>query len=309
MPSQVGDGLGVGGIHVRRRRVDQAGGGARAVLVTAVLAVVAALALGGCGQKPDTSPGDATIAAPPTFTSPAPVPGRVHGRNDGTSFEPCTAMTRDALTKLGLDPGTWTDVSMVAQGPRGCRATSATTTFSLLVLNAAANELYLTGAADVDDPEAQTYRFVRANSCVAAKSSGRATVLASFSDDTQPAVNQATQHAQCLKAVGVLKDLGDAIPAALTEKVGWRTTTTTACMYTYLVQAGRLQNTVFTGQPNTRVVDGASRIYPSSALAALNPDVPGIDFAVIKELGTPLWKTRPAPTPAQPQAAQPQPAG
>lgn len=48
--------------------------------------------------------------------------GRTNERNDGTSFEPCTAYSDHEIRALGADPSTLTDV-MISESPnyRGCR--------------------------------------------------------------------------------------------------------------------------------------------------------------------------------------------
>ena len=49
-------------------------------------------------------------------------PGRTNERNNGTSFEPCTAYTEAEMRALGADPGSLEDV-MISESPnyRGCQ--------------------------------------------------------------------------------------------------------------------------------------------------------------------------------------------
>lgn len=65
------------------------------------------------------------VSAPATSTLPLPftptIAERTNDRNDGTSFEPCTAYTGDEIRSLGADPGTISDAGF-SDSPnfRGC---------------------------------------------------------------------------------------------------------------------------------------------------------------------------------------------
>lgn len=84
------------------------------------------LLLSGCAVAveghavPETARATLTEARPLPFTP--QFEGRTNERNDGTTFEPCTAYTEGEMRALGADPATLTDV-MISVSPnyRGCR--------------------------------------------------------------------------------------------------------------------------------------------------------------------------------------------
>ncbi|TWS18677.1 DUF3558 domain-containing protein [Tsukamurella asaccharolytica] len=92
--------------------------------------VALALLLSGCAMSvgghavPEPSSVRVANARPLPFTP--QYEGRTNERNDGTSFEPCTAYTEGEMRALGADPRTLKDV-MVSVSPnyRGCRWRSA----------------------------------------------------------------------------------------------------------------------------------------------------------------------------------------
>lgn len=93
----------------------------------AVLAVAAMVS--GCTVSVEGEAVSAgTTASNGATTSARPLPfvpqfeGRTNERNDGTSFEPCTAYSEEEMKSLGAEPRTLTDV-MISVSPnyRGCR--------------------------------------------------------------------------------------------------------------------------------------------------------------------------------------------
>lgn len=84
-----------------------------------------ALLLVGCAVTVD---GEAVPGGGVTTSSARPLPfvpkyeGRTNERNDGTSFEPCTAYSDEEMRALGADPRTLEDV-MISYSPnyRGCQ--------------------------------------------------------------------------------------------------------------------------------------------------------------------------------------------
>ncbi len=103
--------------------------------------VVAVVVLTGCAVSID---GEAIPESRTETTSTRPLPftpkyeGRTNGRNNGTSFEPCTAYSDDEMRALGADPRTLEDV-MISVSPnyRGCQweSTDRTAYFSQEVGN------------------------------------------------------------------------------------------------------------------------------------------------------------------------------
>lgn len=87
--------------------------------------VAVAMLVSACAVSVD---GEAVPERGPATTSARPLPfvpkyeGRTNERNDGTSFEPCTAYSDDELRALGADPRTLEDV-MISTAPnyRGCQ--------------------------------------------------------------------------------------------------------------------------------------------------------------------------------------------
>lgn len=84
--------------------------------------LLAAVVLSGCSVSVPGNPvreprADPRAALPfqPAF------PDRTNERNDGSSFEPCTAFTADELLVLGVDPASRRDAA-ISSGPnyRGC---------------------------------------------------------------------------------------------------------------------------------------------------------------------------------------------
>jgi hypothetical protein len=72
-----------------------------------------------CGESPDTNAHSTTKASAST----EPADGRTNNHNNGSTYEPCTAMAKVVAT-LGLDANTKRDLATIPRDPtRGCRWT------------------------------------------------------------------------------------------------------------------------------------------------------------------------------------------
>ncbi len=88
----------------------------------AVLASSCAVSVAGEAVPAEDAVSRAAAASSPPLPFIPEFEGRTNNRNDGTSFEPCTAYTEDEMRALGADPSTIKDV-MISVSPnyRGCR--------------------------------------------------------------------------------------------------------------------------------------------------------------------------------------------
>lgn len=91
------------------------------VLACAVLVVSCAVSVPGEGVSDERAVKRASASARPLPFVPQ-YEGRTNERNDGTTFEPCTAYSDNEMRALGADPRTLKDV-MISVSPnyRGCR--------------------------------------------------------------------------------------------------------------------------------------------------------------------------------------------
>lgn len=95
--------------------------GAAVLLVVAMISGCAVSVEGeAVSARKTTSEGTTTSGRPLPFVP--EFEGRTNERNNGTSFEPCTAYSEQEMRTLGADPRTLTDV-MISVSPnyRGCR--------------------------------------------------------------------------------------------------------------------------------------------------------------------------------------------
>lgn len=231
----------------------------------------------GCGSATnDRLPGNSVA---PVSTSPPKVSGRLSLSNDGMRFEPCTALTGDQLKTLGTDPSTWTDVSMSGHGPRGCRATSAPETLSLVVLDVRPDELYPPGVAsyaESSDPGIGLWRFNHANACAVGVRSGDALVAAAISGASSSQTKNEDVSPLCNNATRVLEAVSSQIPPQPdTPQTRSHYSQESDLAYTQLIQAGELATTTVPGI-DVALVDSSRRILPFSELSTLDPESPGL---------------------------------
>lgn len=205
--------------------------------------------------------------------APTPAPGRANAGNDGTSFEPCSAVSDEQLRAFGVDPSTWSDISMSDDGLRGCRATSLETTLTLTVLDASPKTLYPTSVArwagnDIGSP-IDRYRFTNANACAAVIHSEHSVVALSLSDDRGEPVSDDISDLLCVKAAQILGRIGG-IPAPGTgASFDVTADDTEALSYFRLMQVGRL-GTDAVGDATSKAIDIDGRLVPYSTLDTLD---------------------------------------
>lgn len=245
-----------------------------AALVTTLVALIVFGLVSACGSSNDNTGPTST-----TFTSPEPVAGRWNNGNNGTSFEPCTSLTPTTLRALDVDPATWTDISIDGFGPRGCRATSATRTITLQVINTSAGTV-LDPVAYVSTSSKHSRRpefvFNRSTVCVATVISGDSTIMASVSDDSIR-TEFATPYPKpgerlCPVAQDILNRTAQPIPAAAVHPTStmdsrWAFVLT----YPTLMQAGVLTERSAPGDKRV-VVDSVGRLLPYSELIRSDPE-------------------------------------
>ena len=241
--------------------------------------------LAGCESRTDKEPlPSATGPAP--FSEPTPVSGRWNPGNDGTTFEPCTALTTADLRSLGADPTTWTDVSMTSQGSRGCRATSETETLTLLVINASSETMYPSTIAS--RARENLYRYNQENTCAALRYSGSSLVSAAVSLDRSETDSQAPVADPCTEAEDVLRRIEPNLPRKAEDpQFAFTRTDGTAVSYTRLMQVGQLNDTKVAGS-DTSVVDAKGRLLPYDELIRIDPQDPSVGVAAVSELNAQL---------------------
>lgn len=259
---------------------------ARACALLTLLIVIASTVVG-CESQTDDEPTPSS-AGPAPFSDPTPVSGRWNPGNDGTTFEPCTALTASDIRSLGADPTTWTDVSMTSQGSRGCRATSETETITLQVIDASSETLYGSTVASKAG-KSNLYRYNRDNTCAAVRYSGSSLVSAAVSADLDELTDQ--HHSvvdPCNKAANVLQRVEPDLPRAADDpQFAFARTTGTAVSYTRLIQVGRLNDQKVEGS-DTPVVDHQGRLLPYDELIRIDPQDPSIGVAAVSELNAQL---------------------
>ena len=220
---------------------------------------LASAALTGCSDKADEIP--------------HPVDGRVSASNDGTDFEPCTGLNAAAVSDLGFDGRTWTDVSMSGGGPRGCRATNAKETVTLLVLDAAPQVLYPRSVAEWvgNDPGSSIdkYRFRNTPACAAVTYADDSVVVAAVSNDDPEAAEP--KDPRCGKAVTVVREvIGQLHTPAVKPEFDVTADDTIDLAYTHALQVGRLPRQ--TRVDVADIVDGAGRLRPYVDIVATSDD-------------------------------------
>jgi hypothetical protein len=208
----------------------------------------------------------------PVFSTPAPAPDRVSEWNDETSFEPCVHISAADLAEVGVDPATWTDISM-SEGPRGCRAVGETGTFTALVINGSVDLLYAgrvtppgltVGTTMIDGRTVTHHRFDQNAVCVASVPTGSATLSVSLADTATP-----TRAGLCERADAVLRDVltvaeePDPTPTVFSRHIP------SAVYYTILIQWGVIPAEV--PPPGIRLLDEKRRLLPASTLRRENP--------------------------------------
>ena len=156
---------------------------------------LASAALTGCSDKADGSR--------------TPVDGRVSASNDGTDFEPCTGLNAAAVSDLGFDGRTWTDVSMSGGGPRdlpchqreGDRHTSGARRRAAGALPAIGRRMGRQRPGSSIDK----YRFRNTPACAAVTYADDSVVVAAVSNDDPEAAEP--KDPRCGKAVTVVREV------------------------------------------------------------------------------------------------------
>ncbi len=231
----------------------------------------------GCGSATNDGLPDNSVT--PVITSSPTVSGRLNRPNHTTPFEPCTALTGDQLKTLETDPSTWTDISMAGHGPRGCRATSATETLSLVVLDVDPSDLYPPEVAtyvESSDPAIGVWRFNQAKACAVGVRSGDALVVAAVSRASSSQAKTEDVSPLCNNATRVIEEVSSQIPRQPgTPQTGSHYSQESDLAYTQLIQAGELEKTTVPGI-DVVLVDSSRRILAFSELSTLDPESPGL---------------------------------
>lgn len=256
------------------------------VLVGAVL--LSLIGLTGCQSSTD---GDApSISAAPAFNSAPTVSGRLNPSNDGTSFEPCTGVSPQELRTAGVDPATWTDISVSNHGPRGCRATSSSKTVTVIVFDTSARDLYPGNVAVQVSSTGQfaLYRFIHGSACAAVTYAGESLISVSVAEQRHPGTDLVPDEIDCGPAAGLLAEaMGPTADGPRTDPSGARRAPPSDTAYTRLIQVGILRVRTVNGI-DAPLVDASGRLRPYRELAEVDPQDPGVGSAASLALNSQL---------------------